>query len=263
MQRTIGNATMYHGDCRDIIPTLDDVSHVITDPPYEKEAHSPTRRTKDKRMLISPLTFDAITPELRTFIAMECTRLSTGWFLTFCQAEAVAAWRDEIMKTSAKYKNPMVWVKPDATPQFNGHGPAMGYESIVTAYCSAGHSKWNGGGTKGVFIFSKQDVGRGVNRSRHQTQKPIKLMLKLVNLFTNPGDTILDPFMGSGSTGDACARTGRNFIGIEQDKKYFDVACSRLENICKQTDLFIPPPDPKLKQSVMELDKLTVGKETK
>ena len=75
-------------------------------------------------------------------------------------------------------------------------------------------------------------------------------MRELVMLFTNQGDTVLDPFLGSGTTGVACAKLGRSFIGIEMEEKYFDIACKRIEQAYKQSDLFIEPPK-KQKQEVL------------
>ena len=67
-------------------------------------------------------------------------------------------------------------------------------------------------------------------------------MAEIVSLFTQPGDTVLDPFMGSGSTGIACLKTGRKFIGIELDNRYFDRACTRIEQFTRQPDMFLKPP---------------------
>lgn len=92
-----------------------------------------------------------------------------------------------------------------------------------------------GGGRHGVFNVPK---GEGVPNV-HETQKPIRLMTDLVKLFSNQGDTVLDPFMGSASTGVACVKLGRKFIGIELDQKYFDLSCRRIEEAYKQPDLFI------------------------
>lgn len=69
--------------------------------------------------------------------------------------------------------------------------------------------------------------------------KPLPLMLKLVGVFSHPDDTILDPFMGSGTTGVAAVQMGRDFIGIEREPKYFDIACKRIEQAQRQGDLFI------------------------
>ena len=129
----------------------------------------------------------------------------------------------------------MIWVKPDGMPQYNGQGPAMGYESIAAAWCGKGVSKWNGGGRHGVFIHCKNSGGK----HEHETQKPVPLMLQLVSLFTDDASTILDPFMGSGTTGVAAVKLGRKFIGIEIDEGYFETACRRIEAAYAQPDFFV------------------------
>jgi site-specific DNA-methyltransferase (adenine-specific) len=70
-------------------------------------------------------------------------------------------------------------------------------------------------------------------------------MCELLSLFSNPGDLICDPFMGSGTTGVACVKLGRRFIGIEKDHKYFDIACERISAALSQGDLFVETPKPK------------------
>jgi DNA modification methylase len=79
----------------------------------------------------------------------------------------------------------------------------------------------------------------------HPTEKPLSLMRELISLFTKPGETICDPFMGSGSTGVAAISLGRKFIGIEREQAYFDLACRRVAKSLKQTDLFVEIPKPK------------------
>lgn len=232
----IGDCTLYNGDCLEVMAGLEPVSHVISDPPYEKEAHRKDRRVMRKDGLVAgALSFAQITERQRNEVARLTAHLSDGWLIFFCQAEGIAPWRDSIEAGGAKYKSPMVWIKPDGMPQFNGQGPGMGFESMVAAWAGTGHSKWNGGGRHGVFTFPK---GEGV-RNVHETQKPVALMSMLVQLFTNPGDTILDPFCGSGTTGVACARMGRKFIGIEMDPKYFDASCERITKAYAQGDMFL------------------------
>jgi site-specific DNA-methyltransferase (adenine-specific) len=97
-----------------------------------------------------------------------------------------------------------------------------------------------GGGRHGVFIIPKGESEKNV----HETQKPIRLMTELVRLFTNHGETVLDPFMGSASTGVACVKLQRKFIGIEMDEKYFDASCKRIEEAYKQGDFFHESPKP-------------------
>jgi site-specific DNA-methyltransferase (adenine-specific) len=104
----------------------------------------------------------------------------------------------------------------------------MGYESIVASHAKS-KSRWNGGGRLGVFRFPKNEGGALIGiKNDHPTQKPLALLQELVTLFTDPGETILDGFAGSGTAGVACIRLGRQFIGIEKDPKYFALACDRL-----------------------------------
>ena len=113
-------------------------------------------------------------------------------------------WRAALEAGGAVYKRTCQWIKPDGKPQYSGDRPGIGYESIVACH-APGRSTWNGGGSHGVFIVNKG----GDPRTGHQTQKPLALMEVLVRLFSDPGELILDPFVGSGSTGVAALRLGR------------------------------------------------------
>jgi site-specific DNA-methyltransferase (adenine-specific) len=153
------------------------------------------------------------------------------WLIIFCQVEAVGTYEQILGK---KYKRGMAWRKRDGTPQYSGDRPGMGYESIVAAWGQGGHPRWNGGGKHGFYDYPVDD---GEARW-HQTQKPLTLMRALLQDFTDPGDTIYDPFMGSGSTGVACVQLGRRFLGVERDPATFQVAGRRLEDACAQGQLF-------------------------
>jgi site-specific DNA-methyltransferase (adenine-specific) len=230
---------LHLADFRDLLPGFARANHVFCDPPYEKEAHKVGRRTNRSINAgdNADLDFVAIDEETRNFLARECVRLSEGWTLFFCQAESVGIWRDAIEAAGGKYKRPLIWVKPDSSPQFNGQMPAIGYESMPLAWCGRGHPKWNGGGRRGVFTHLTNGASRhGV----HPTEKPVTLMRELVMLFSNAGDEILDPCMGSGTTGVAAAALARRFTGIELDPKYFDIACKRISEALKQGDMFVP-----------------------
>ena len=240
----IGDATLYLGDCMDILPTLGKVDAVITDPPFEAEAHTLQRRklglvTTDggREVLADALPFGAMTSDVRDGACQYIAGICSGWALYFCQAEAVSDWRDAATAAGQKYKRAMVWIKPDGMPQFTGDRPGMGYESIVAAWCGSGRSVWNGGGRHGVFVFNKNDCK---GPAPHPTTKPVPLMAELLQLFSNHGETILDPFMGSGTTGVAAIQLGRKFIGIEREERYFDIACKRIEQAVAQGQLFAP-----------------------
>lgn len=239
--------TLYLGDCREILPTLGRVDAVVTDPPYESDAHRKDRKItgKNRGVIATAFTFDSI-DAVRFDVAEKMVAASDGWVLAFCMAEGVAPWRDALEAAGAKYKRAMVWIKPDAMPQFNGQGPAAGFESIVAAWCGQGYSRWNGGGRVGTFTHNKNTGGK----HEHETQKPVPLMAELVELFSNRGDLVCDPFMGSATTGVAAVKLGRRFIGIEREERYFDLSCRRVSDALKSPDLFIEAPKP-VKQEAM------------
>lgn len=229
---------IYCGDCLEILPTLEagTVSHVIGDPPYEAEAHTEMRRTNKSIQSgeNDVLGFDSMDENTRQAVAREAVRLCDGWALWFCQVEASALWRDTMVAAGAKYRRTMVWVKPDSSPQFNGQGPAQGYECMSLSWLGSGASSWNAGGKRGVYTYNCNTDRFG----GHPTEKPLRLMSALIADFTNEGDTILDPFMGGGSCGVAAVRLGRNFIGIEKDENYFKIAQRRIEQAESQPSLF-------------------------
>jgi len=218
-----------------LISATQEIHHTITDPPFEADAHTKGRRVQSetdiraaygRRVREEPLPFAAITEETRTAAAFWIANITLRWSLTFAQIEAVPAWRQVYENQGMKYKRTCIWVKPDGQPQFTGDRPGMGYETFLAMHAGGpGKSRWNGGGKLGVFTHNK---GEGGGKNEHPTTKPISLMRELVSLFTDPGEMILDPFMGSGTTLRAAKDLGRKAIGIEMNEKYCEIAVRRL-----------------------------------
>jgi len=125
------------------------------------------------------------------------------------------------------------------------------YYPAGTGSCSWGFVGW-----QPIFYYGKDPIladgkGRAMNsfssteqaeKNGHPCPKPIRSWQKLVKRVTRNADTVLDPFMGSGTTGVACAKLGRKFIGIELEPKYFDIACERIQKAYDQPDMFVEPP---------------------
>lgn len=249
-EEVIGDCRLILGDCLEVMPTLGVIDHVISDPPYEAIMQSRwgvlSNQAASAHVKHVAIGFDAI-DDVRDDVARAAVEVCQGWLVLFCMAEGVRAWRDAIEQAGARYKRAMVWVKPDAMPQFNGQGPSVGHEMLVSAWCAPGKSKWNGGGRPGTFVHVKNTQG-----GEHPTQKPLPLMLELVSLFSSPHETILDCFMGSGTTGVAAARLGRKFIGIEQNEQWFDLSRRRIEAEYRQPRMFAEPA-PKPHQQGLDL----------
>jgi site-specific DNA-methyltransferase (adenine-specific) len=231
---TFGDCTIYCGDALQVVPLLEQQGppwdHVLTDPPYEVEAHTMTRRTRahlEGRLPYATIPFAPITDAQRQFV---CS-LQAQWLIVFCQVEAAGDYQDLLGK---KYRRTCTWVKPDSAPQYTGDRPAQGQESIVCAWARPGRSRWNAGGKRGIYTHRVRDG----HERLHPTQKPVPLLKELLQDFTQAGDVILDPFMGSGSTGIACLDMGRGFVGIEQAPETFAIARHRLDVWARQGRLF-------------------------
>lgn len=235
-EEIIGRARLILGDCRDILPMLK-ASHIISDPPYEDELHNAIGRIRrnDGREMTQDLGFEGINTT-RDEIGKLCVEASEGWCLLFTLAEGVRAWRDALQAAGAKYDTCCAWVKPDSAPRFNGQGPARGFECFVTAWCASGYRSWNAGGKRGIYTHLVNNQER---QGIHPTEKPRRLMAEIISDFTNLDQTILDPFMGSGTTGVAAVQMGRDFIGIEREERYFEIACRRIEDAQRQGDMFL------------------------
>jgi site-specific DNA-methyltransferase (adenine-specific) len=92
---------------------------------------------------------------------------------------------------------------------------------------------------KNIKVIDQTIAATNSERVGHPTQKPLRVMIECIKYLPEISKTILDPFMGSGTTGVACAKMGRKFVGIELDEGYFDIACKRIEEAYRQPDMFV------------------------
>ena len=242
---TIGNASLYLGDSFSIMPTLNVASDaVICDPPFG----------------ITQCDWDYAIP-LDSFWAMleHRTKPSANIVLFGCGKFSI----NLINSKHRWYCYDLVWAKSKKVGFLNANlMPMRSHESIFVfnrpGFCKTATynpQKTLGGSKPGVKTVSHQsnvylNVGNYTRKSDgtvhpcsvlsfkseagyHPTQKPLALMEFLVRSYTNERDIVIDPFMGSGSTGVACMNTGRTFIGIERKQQYFDIACQRIERAHK------------------------------
>lgn len=219
----IGNATLYLGDCMDILPTLDKVDAVITDPPYGIGVGLAKNNKGGKYgvqtgKLHNSLDWDAERPKKIIFdLILEKGNISIIWGGNYF-ADLLPAGRGWI-----------IWDKMNDAFQSTSDGEVA----------------WTNVNSRLRFFRRPHGLDKGFAckdpyANSHPTQKPLPLMIWCISEFLKKQDpqSILDPFMGSGTTGVACAQLGRSFIGIEREPAYFNIACRRIEQAYKQGQLF-------------------------
>lgn len=233
----IGNATLYLGDCLEILPTLGKVDAVVTDPPYGVNFQGKVTKYTDSRGNKPVYADDDV-----------------SWLATVPRAISVAL---------ALSERGLVFSGIRRMHQY----PAPNDIGGICAPNGAGRSPWGFGCYHPTLFYGKPPGigGRptmvvmchpgmhvtGENTTDHPCAKPIAFMEWAVNRASINDETVLDPFMGSGTTGVACAKLGRKFIGIEIEPKYFDIACKRIEDAYRQPDMFIDPPKPAKQEALI------------
>jgi site-specific DNA-methyltransferase (adenine-specific) len=248
---TIGEATLYLGDCREILPTLPKVDAVVTDPPYSISTPGVGRWEQRYGRTPGDLDFfegdddwEGMATKVCEAVALATALLEAhGSVYVWCghrqfgriisQLEA-AAWSTRFL----------VWSKMHPVPAAPGAGWPSGAELCVYGYRSGRRWAWRTCPfASNVFVADGFRFGKP-GKVDHPTQKPIEVIDPLIRASSFRDDMILDPFMGSGTTGVAAIKLGRKFIGIEIEPKYFDIACRRIEEAAAQPDMFIEKPKP-------------------
>lgn len=221
----IGDATLYLGDCLEILPTLGKVDAVVSDPPWGSDTATDARRftraaspywknadnskvTAHERVANDDVEFDP-----RPFIAEKTILWGANWYTRHLPHSG--GW--------------LVWDKRKGVESMAEKGWPLGEAELAWT---------NVIGSTRVFRNLWSGLLRSTEKGQfyHPTQKPVALMEWCFGFIDSP--TILDPFMGSGTTGVACANLGRKFIGIEIEERYFQIACERIEAAYAQGRLF-------------------------
>lgn len=208
----IGDATLYFGDCLEILPTLGPVDAVVTDPPYGinyDASHTKYKNGIDR----GPCEWDEKPFDPSPIIALDLPTIIWGGNCFSSRLPDTKSWA--------------VWVK---IVRQNADIRQSDCE-LAWTNCLGRSRVFNH-----LWIGAYRDSESGI-QNVHPTQKPIALMEWCIQIMGMPM-RILDPFMGSGTTGVACAKLGRKFIGIEIEPKYFDIACKRIETEYAQLKLF-------------------------
>jgi len=224
----IGDATLYLGDCMDILPTLPKVDAVISDPPYNHKhmdgggfALARDFYANGKIDFISNFDLD----KYKNILSK-----ASDQFVVFCSRDLILDWLNFASSEFGSF-DLHVWHKTNAIP-FTNNTWKSDIEYLILGWRKKSHQK--------VLqqLKSKAYISSLCTDNFHPTAKPVPLIAKYIEVLLPIRAVALDPFMGSGTTGVACAQMGRSFIGIEREPKYFDIACRRIEQAYKQGQLF-------------------------
>ena len=226
-KEVIGDATLYLGDCRDILPTLGRVDAVVTDPPYGLKEAAGKNNSRGNLAVAKDYGCRSWDDEPITDKHIEMMAAAGRWNVIFggnyFNLPPSSCW--------------LVWDK------LNGDNDFADCELAWTNLNKAVRRiqyRWNG-------MLRQNNEPRG----DHPTQKPVGVMKWCIGLLPVDCKTILDPFMGSGTTGVAAINLGKTFFGVEREADYFDVSCRRIDQAYKQPDFFVQQPAEKPKQEAL------------
>lgn len=239
----IGNATLYNNDCRDVFPHLETVNAVITDPPYSSRTHlGHNSKTKNQRdgMNRNALEYDAMTTDQAKYLAEMYVSICTGWIVWMTDSVFAQAISDMLEDLGRYVFAPLPFYSPGRSVRLTGDGPCSWTDWIVVARTTAQY-RWRT--LPGGYVMTPEKHGKF-----YVGGKPVRLMDALVMDYSQRGDVVLDTHMGSGTTGVACIKASRRFIGCEIDAKAFDIACKRIESALSQPSLLDADVQPSLEQ---------------
>lgn len=241
----IGDATLYLSDCAEVIPTLEAVSAVLTDPPYgitENRWDTPAPFETLWAIKSPVFVLTASQPFTASAVMSKPEWFRHEWIW---QKNAGSNFANTVREPMKEHESVLVFAPERWTYNpimqaraMSGLDRAMHDVKFKTA--SENYREFE---DRPRAAISEQRVPSSVqpfNRERglHPTQKPVLLFDYLARTYTNAGDVILDPFMGSGTTGVAALKAGRKFIGIEREAEYFEIACKRVREAIAQPSLF-------------------------
>tara|TARA_R110000772_G_C13310276_1_gene440146 strand:- start:5755 stop:6552 length:798 start_codon:yes stop_codon:yes gene_type:complete len=258
----IGDCRLILGDCLEVMPTLDKIDAVVTDPPYGTTAckwdsiipldtmwGELNKITNDKCPIVlfssQPFTTKLISSNYEMFKycwVWDKVKPSTG---LHCKIMPLRKTEDIVIfgTNSINYYPQMVRCEARIDKsRVASNGETFGGKNVLRQHSNDGLEY-----PKNIITYTNANQSNRV----HPTQKPENLMKYIINTYTKEKDIVLDFTMGSGTTGVACAKLGRKFIGIELDPDYFEIACERIRKAYEQPDLFIAPPQRTIQEQLL------------
>jgi len=246
---------LYFGDCNEILNKLEEnsVDVIFTDPPYNT-ANKNTKKLNGRKALSKDFgKWDYFTDlkylEFNEQWISNGKRIlkTSGNLLMFCKLEYISDIKRIYEKLGFYHHATIIWHKTNPAPQIRKTGFLSSCEAILWAVKGYDTKKvpytFNFKSQKEMHNFIETPICMGRERTKHPTQKPRKVVSHLIEIFSNPGDTILDPFAGSGTIAEVAIKLGRNSISIENNREYFDIMKKRLhgneEKLIKHAEISV------------------------
>ena len=240
-----GHGVIYEGDCLEVLPILSgqSIDLIVTDPPYNV-----SKQGGNLQNILNGKKHGGKNAGRRDFGEwdyhfnpqiyvkyFDSLLSNNGQSYIFGLTDVVELWLT-VLKERFDGVKLMDWIKPDPVPQIRQRHWCSANEFFIWAW--RGKYTFNYLGHRKMFTYQFYQAPKQQKERIHPTQKPLKLIEKLILVSSNPNETVLDCFLGSGTTAVAAYHTGRRWIGIEKEPKYFDLACQRIENEMKQPSMF-------------------------
>lgn len=216
--------TLFHGDALAWLAERESqsVDAVITDPPFDARTHSMARTNKTRGHGNRAIDFAHLDHAAQLALFAELGRITRRWVVSNVATDTAFRFEVEGAPAGLRLLRVGAWVKTNPMPMISADRPGMGWEPLVYLHRDDVKPTWNGGGRSANFVCNTSQ-GSG-----HPTQKPLGIVASWVRWFTEPGDLVLDPFAGTGTTLRAAKDEGRRAIGIELDEAYCETAAKRL-----------------------------------
>lgn len=249
--------TLYHGNTYELLPLFvaslgeQKVDHIIMDPPYSARVQNNSRTPQQSGGYMTAkkrtFRFKPMDRKQMKLLAPWIRAVCKRWCLIFTDDKINHDWRQVVGTDHFQHIAQMVYWKHRGAPQLSGDRPAQ-WQEFIECFHPTGKKKWNGGGKPGRYEATPESW------SENQGVKPIKIMREIVADFCLPGELVLDPFAGLGTTLLACKQRGVRAVGIEADEACLRMAIRRLSQENLPLDFEAPAPSPKFRDVQSKID---------
>lgn len=244
---------IYQQNCLDGLKAMESgvVDLIFTDPPYYQNRAGNVTGLKNHKDVVTEFKFDGFSSEEEYLSFMEkvltecyrvCKEGASGYL--WCGDDYVSFLNRIIEKVGFKFRKVIHWHKSNPFPAINSRKMFANSMELCIHFSKGSPKTWNYKGVNEMHNFIEAPICMGAERTEHETQKPLRVCQPYIEISSNPGDLILDPFMGSGTTAMAAINLNRRFVGFEVEDRYCDIIQSRFDAFLLNGSLFFDGPDP-------------------